>query len=372
MFLWEKVSEINNKLTVLRDISNIIIWGAGMHTCKLFECTNIMMYDLKGIVDISKEKQGNPYFGFVVQDPKKIVWENVGAVVISVPGQEKQITEMLVDELGFSGDIVKLYEENKCTPFYSLYDEKISTLHYSGDYETWSDAYEECDGYESINILETVSNAINKVIKGEAVWERDGYLFYKPKYVYCLCAAILRCALQNENKGVRILDIGGALGSTYFRNRKYLSDVKNIEYVVAEQDNFADYGHQNLESDILKFIRSTDNWEKSGRFDIILLSGSLQCIEQYEEIVSRINMAKPHYIILDRITVSKKMRICKEVVPEWIYKSSYPIRIFSEDQIEKFFGSGYVMIESDDSSVPADLYFEDDVAHSKFFVFESK
>ena len=51
MFLWEKVSEINNKLTVLRDISNIIIWGAGMHTCKLFECTNIMMYDLKGIVD---------------------------------------------------------------------------------------------------------------------------------------------------------------------------------------------------------------------------------------------------------------------------------------------------------------------------------
>ena len=143
-----------------------------------------------------------------------------------------------------------------------MYDEKISTLHYSGDYETWSDAYEECDGYESINILETVSNAINKVIKGEAVWERDGYLFYKPKYVYCLCAAILRCALQNENKGVRILDIGGALGSTYFQNRKYLSDVKNIEYVVAEQDNFADYGHQNLESDILKFIRSTDNWEK--------------------------------------------------------------------------------------------------------------
>lgn len=370
MFLQEKVSDINKRLKTLRTISSVVIWGAGKHTCKLFEWTDIQTYAIKGIVDISKEKHGNPFFGFTVQVPQEISWNDVEAVVISVPGHEAAIIEMLTSELGFSGNIVTLYEDNKHTPFYLLYDEKVSTIRFFGDYDNWEAAYNDCEGYESENILNTVSSAINKVIEGEAAWERDGYLFYEPKYVYCLCAAILRCAVQNENKGVRILDIGGALGSTYFQNRHYLADVKNIEYVVAEQDNFADYGHQNLENEVLKFIRSTDHWEKQKRFDIVLLSGSLQCIEQYEEIISKINRAKPRYVIIDRIMVSSRMRICREIVPEWIYRSSYPIRVFSEKQIENFFKSNYVMIEHDFSSVPTDLYFVDDVVHSKYYVFE--
>ena len=369
MFLQEKVSDINRRLEALRSVCDIVIWGAGRHTCKLFEWTNILTYNVTGIVDISKEKQGNPFFGFVIQAPEGISWNDVKAVVISVPGQEMTITEMLIRELGFKGNIVTLYESNKCTPFYLLYDEKVPSIQFFGDYDSWSAAYKECDGYESANILDTVSKAINKVVNGEASWERDGYLFYEPKYVYCLCAAVLKCAIQNENKGVRILDIGGALGSTYFQNRNYLKDVKNIEYIVAEQDNFADYGHQYLENEFLKFILSTEHWDEKQRFDIILLSGSLQCIEQYEEIISKINKAKPRYIIIDRIMIGKKMRICREIVPDYIYKSSYPIRVFSEEQIEYFF-KDYKMVERDASSVAADLFFIDEVVHSHYYVFE--
>lgn len=371
MFLQEKVSDINKKLDVLKGVANIVIWGAGRHTCKLFEWTEVQNYAIKSIVDISESRKGSPCFGFIIQDPTEITWNDVGAVVISVPGQEMQIKKTLVGKLKFSGRIVILYENNDCTPFYMLYDKKVSSICFDGDYDNWRDAYNECEGYDSINILNTVSEAMNKVINGQAVWERDGCLFYETKYVYCICAAILRCAVQNENQGVRVLDIGGALGSTYFQNRNYLADVKNIEYVVAEQNNFADYGHQNLENSTLKFIYSIEHWEKQKKFDIILLSGSLQCIEQYEEIVERINKAKPHYIILDRIMVSRKrMRICKETVPESIYKSSYPIRIFSEEQIECFFGKDYVMVECDISSVPFNVYFTDDVVPSKYYVFE--
>lgn len=369
MFLNEKVSDINKRLETLKPFSNIIIWGAGKHTCKLFEWTNIMAYNINGIVDISQLKQGCPCFGFVVQAPEEVSWNDVEAVVISVPGQETNITEMLKSELDFKGNIVSLYEGNKCTPFYLLYDEKASTICFSGDYDSWSAAYKECDGYESANILDTVSKAINRVIKGEASWERDGCLFYEPKYVYCLCAAILKCAIQNENKGVRILDIGGALGSTYFQNRNYLKDVKNIEYIVAEQDNFADYGHRNLENEVLKFIRSSERWDEQERVDIVLLSGSLNYIEEYEEIISKINRAEPRYIILDRIMVGSRMRICREMVPEYIYKCSYPLRIFREGQIESFF-KDYVIVERDVSSVAADLYFVDDVVHSQYYVFE--
>lgn len=372
MFLQEKVEEINQRLKLLRTIENIVIWGAGQHTCKLFEWTKILTYDIKSIVDISEQKQERPCFGFVIQDPKNISWSSVGAVVISVPGQELQITNMLKNELGFLGQIVTFYENNKCTPFYLLYDQKMPALRFFGDYKDWNSAYNECQGYESANILNTVADAINRVIQGDAEWERDGCLFYEQKYVYRICAAILRCAIQNENRGVRILDVGGALGSTYFQNRKYLTDIKNLEYVIAEQENFAKYGHQKIENEVLKFINSEDNWEEYGRFDIVLLSGSLPCISQYEEILLKTLKIHPKYIIIDRTMVGDRMRICREIVPEHIYKGSYPIRIFSENQINNFFKSDYVMIEKDVSSVQMDLFFEDAIVSSKYYVFEEK
>jgi len=226
MFLQEKVSDINRRMKVLESASNIMIWGAGKHTCKIFELTDVLSYSIKGIVDISEEKQGNPCFGFIVQNPHTVSWNDVGAVIISVPGQETQITEKLVGELRFSGNIVTLYEGNECTPFYLLYDKKVESIRFLGDYDSWRAAYDDCEGYESANILDTVSNAIGKVIRGEAVWERDGYLFYETKYNYCLCAAILRCALQNENKGVRILDIGGGIRQHIFSKQELFDRYK--------------------------------------------------------------------------------------------------------------------------------------------------
>lgn len=198
-------------------------------------------------------------------------------------------------------------------------------------------------------------------------------MFYEPKYVYRLCAAILRCAVQNNNKGVRILDIGGSLGSTYFQNREYLKDIENLEYVIAEQNHFADYGHKNLEDGRLSFIKSEDIFkeENNDNFDIVLMAASLQYIPEYQEIISKIIKINPRYIIFDRLLIGDKMRISKETVPEEIYKSSYPVIIFTESQIRNYFEPDYELIEKDISSVPEHAYFEDDVAVSKYFVFHN-
>lgn len=369
MFLQEKVNDINRRLKALENVSNVLIWGAGVHTCKLFEKTDIFSYDIKNIVDIDDKKQKDKYFGFTVSNPKKIVWSSVGAVVISVPMKEGQIIKMLRNELGYTGNIITLYMNNENTPFYQLYDKNIPSVRYMGDYDNWNNAYNECDGYEDENIINTVTSAIQKVLNGDAVWERDGFLFHEEKYIYHICAVILKCALQKQNEGVRILDIGGSLGSTYFQNRKYLTDVKKLEYVVAEQEHFADYGYKNLQDTVLKFIKSTDNWVDFGKFDIVLMSASLQYISDYKQIIAKIMEIRPHYIILDRIMVSDRMRICRETVPENIYKGSYPIRIFSENEISHFFGTDYIMVEKDISSVPEWAYFVDGKAESMYYVF---
>lgn len=371
MFLQDRAKEINEKLRVLAGISNIVVWATGIHTSMLFERTELLSYDIRNIVDRNAAKEDDFYFGFRIKYPQNIQWKDVGAVVISVPAQEKNVVSMLREELKYSGLIITLYDDKKSIPFYLLYDERISGIRYLGDYVSWQDASAECRGYDDSAILDKVIQASKKVIDGEAVWERDSFLFYQEKYVYKLCAAILRCALRNNNQGVRVLDIGGSLGSTYFQNRKYLSDVKNLEYVIAEQDHYAAYGHEYLEDAVLKFISSKRDWENMERFDIILMSGSLQYIPNYTEVISKIKKAEPRYIIFDRVLVGDRGRICRETVPETIYKSSYPLRIFSEEEIRNFCEPAYKLIENDISSVPETAYFVDGKAESRFYVFQN-
>jgi putative methyltransferase (TIGR04325 family) len=372
MFLQERAREINEKLSILANRSNIVVWAAGVHTSKLFERTELLSYDIKNIVDMNADKEGEFYFGFKIKNPEKMDWSNVGAVVISVPAQEKKVASLLRDELKYTGLIITLYEENKCTPFYLLYDERSPGIRYLGDYNSWTEAAEECEGYDDSVIINKAIWASQKVLNGEAKWERDSFLFYEQKYVYKLCASILRCALKNGNKGVRVLDLGGSLGSTYFQNIKYLEDVNNLEYIVAEQDHYRDYGHEHLENSILKFISSKDDWESQEKYDIILMSASLQYISEYIEITEKIKRARPEYIILDRILISERGRLCKETVPEKIYKSSYPVRIFSEKEIKDFFEPEYQVIENDISSVPETANFIDGKAESRFYVFQNQ
>lgn len=370
MFLQEKLGDICERLKALEQVSDIVVWGAGLHTCKLFEKTNLLSYGVKHVVDMDSRKQGNSYFGFPIKAPEEVDWENVEAVVISVPGKEAQIEKILTEQLGNRGLHVKLYEEWESSPFYRLYDETVSGVRYLGDYDSWDSAKKECRGYGDAAIIDKVSGSIGRVLDGSAAWERDGYLFYKQKYAYQICAAILRCAVQNENQGVRILDIGGALGSTYYQNRNYLKDIKKLEYVIAEQDSFADYGRGKLENDELRFIRSTEDYTEYGSFDIVLMSGSLQYIPCDKEIIRKVRKAEPRYIILDRLLVSDRNRICRETVPKEIYESSYPVRIYREEDVKDFWGTDYQLVEEDISSVPEEACFPDGRAESRFYVFE--
>ena len=92
MFLQDRAKEINEKLRVLAGISNIVVWATGIHTSMLFERTELLSYDIKNIVDRNASKEGDFYFGFRIRHPENVQWEDVGAVVISVPAQEKMLS----------------------------------------------------------------------------------------------------------------------------------------------------------------------------------------------------------------------------------------------------------------------------------------
>lgn len=166
MFIQDKINDINERFKVLKETSNIVIWGAGVHTCKLFEKTELTSYDIKDIVDMDERKQGSNFFGFSIKNPHTIVWNDIDAVIISVPKKESQITDNLINDFRFSGKIITLYSESENTPFYLLYNPKAPQVQYFGNYNNWDAAYEDCKGYEDENIINTVINAVNTVRMG--------------------------------------------------------------------------------------------------------------------------------------------------------------------------------------------------------------
>lgn len=87
----------------------------------------------------------------------------------------------------------------------------------------------------------------------------------------------------------------------------------------------------------MKFINSIDSFDDLGEIDIVLMSASLQYIWPNKMLIKKIQKLNARYLILDRIAVSSRTRICKEIVSKEIYQSSYPMMIYTEDEIEKIF-----------------------------------
>jgi len=79
VFLQDKVKDINQRLEGLGDAFNVLVWGAGQHTGKLFERTELLSYRIKEIVDMDSGKQGSRYYGFTIQSPDQVHWKDIDA-----------------------------------------------------------------------------------------------------------------------------------------------------------------------------------------------------------------------------------------------------------------------------------------------------
>ena len=74
-----------------------------------------------------------------------------------------------------------------------------------GNYDKWED-------------VEKVKASILKVKNGEAVYERDSVLFDEIHYSQPLLSAFDKSIIDNR---LHIVDFGGSLVSSYFKNRKH-------------------------------------------------------------------------------------------------------------------------------------------------------
>ena len=222
-------------------------------------------------------------------------------------------------------------------------------LRFEGDFATWEEADTCCTGYEGEEILAKVLAATLKVKRGEAAFERDSVLFDQIEYVWPVLAALMWTAARSGGR-LNVLDFGGALGSSYFQNRKFLQSLPDVRWNVVEQRHYVAAGRQHIQDEQLRFYESVEQCLSANQPNVILLSSVLQYLPDPFGILNTLGAIKADTLLLDRTSFSLSGhadRIKLQYVPASIYQASYPCRVFNEDNLCQFIsGLDYQLLET--------------------------
>ena len=214
---------------------------------------------------------------------------------------------------------------------------------FRGEYLNWNDAVVASSGYDSAVILDKVLAATLKVKSGDAVYERDSVIFDQVQYTWPVLAALMWVASQN-NSSLRVLDFGGALGSSYFENLAFTRNLAELKWGVVEQPSFVAAGCRDIADKQLCFFDNIQSCVESFDPNCVLMSNVLQYVADYNVILQELLELKTQLIVVDRTIVNKSSsdRVYVQDVPPEIYSASYPVRSLSESRLlRKFEENGY-------------------------------
>ncbi len=231
--------------------------------------------------------------------------------------------------------------------FYRLFSLRTTKL--SGYYDNWDDAMTQCKGYDQSNIFEKTLASALEVKNGNKPFERDSVLFNRIVYSWPILASLNWAAAQDSGK-LRVLDFGGALGTSYFQNKKFIDHLSEVCWHIVEQPNLAELGNKYLKDDTLSFSSNIERGFRLFRPNFVLLSSVLQYIEDPFKVIANLANRDVSVIALDRTPFLKedqKTFIQKQSVPSQIYSASYPCYLFNENEIISAFRNyGYQLVES--------------------------
>ncbi len=224
-------------------------------------------------------------------------------------------------------------------------------VRYSGRFATWDDARRHSDGYDAPAIVDRVKQAQLAVARGEAAYERDSVLFDKIAHSYPLVVGLLRAALRNGGI-LNVVDIGGALGSTYFQSRGFLEGIASLRWNVVEQPAFVECGLANFQSEQLRFFGDLPSCLAAERVNVAVLSGVLPYVENPHAMLGEVAQARLPHVFLDRTPVwDTDDQLTVQSVPPSIYgfAVSYPAWILNRDRVLAHFLPAYRLLDEFDA-----------------------
>ena len=228
---------------------------------------------------------------------------------------------------------------------------KNTRIHFSGIYESWDSAKKDSLGYDDKKILKKVKHSTSLLLTKKAVYERDGILLKKNDLPHQVLSTVLRASIENKHN-CKVIDFGGSLGSTYYNNRDFLKNIKDLKWIVVEQNNFVKEGNKNFSNKIINFSNTI---EEASRYlnkpNVIIASGSIQYLPNPYLLLEKIIQTKTDYIVIDRspFLIKGKTKLTIQKIPKTIVDCSYPIWLFNETEFKKKFKKKYQEITTFDA-----------------------
>lgn len=246
-------------------------------------------------------------------------------------------------------------------------------IDFSGDYASWAEARAASTGYDAPEILERVAAATRRVEAGAAAYERDGVTFARPEPALPLLAGLLYAAARGGN-ALDLVDVGGALGSTWRQNRRWLAPVARVRWSIVEQPHVAAAGRAEFERPPLRFFDSLAGCFAAERPAVALLCSVLPYVEAPYALLAEVFDGPCDCVLVDRtpfFVAPLPDRLTVERVPPEIYPASYPAWFLGLERFRRFVAErGFEIALELDSWERFETGGE--VAPSKFFLLERR
>lgn len=108
--------EIINKIYEINENKCIGIYGSGEHTKKLLELTDLKVKNIRVLID---GYTSNTINHMELIQPNQIKDNELDIIIISSLANQENIYNILVNEVVYAGEIMRLYDKNDILPFYS-------------------------------------------------------------------------------------------------------------------------------------------------------------------------------------------------------------------------------------------------------------
>lgn len=214
-----------------------------------------------------------------------------------------------------------------------------------GRYPDWAAAQRVCRGYDDPSILARVEAAVGEVLAGRAAYERDSVLFRESEMRPGILAALLLVAVAR--KSLRVVDVGGSLGSLWLQHRFWLAGVDGLTWTVVEQPAFVAAGRRVFPGGLPIFREDLGEALAQDRPDVALWSASLQYFSEPLAALAQVAQAQVPYLCLERLALTREAsdRITVQEVPASIGRTSYPCRFFAREPLLAALASlGYTLV----------------------------
>ena len=210
----------------------------------------------------------------------------------------------------------------------------------------WESAIRASSGYSDPGIVDAVRHASAQVRDGKVKFERDGVTFSQIQYAWPLLAGLLLSSVRND-ASINMLDFGGALGSSYFQNRKYLKYLQSVNWMVVEQPEFADIGTKEFSSDELTFHKTFEAASAHAEPSVVLFGSSLQYLGDPFQQLQKAGLSGASDLIIDRTPMHEGPDdlVVLQKVPNNIYDACYPAWIFSRRKLLSSLAKHWTILE---------------------------